>query len=403
MNVCRGSLLKPKPVLGLLAVLFTFASGTGIASAATTIKILRGADQQTTYGASFPDALVVWVTDTVTERAVTGLKVDFVAGAGIGLTSTYAITDEYGLASVSASGLGAGDSEVSAEVAGIPGTKVTFYNLAVNKAPLFVVPGDLRSVVGSPIPPATSYRFKGFVNGDTEDSAQITGTPVLTTTATDHSPHANYAIKGNVGSLSAPNYTFVPEFGTLAILERQTWDGLASGDAAAIEAAVIEPSAIEGESRVHTAFLGQLESLTMVQPNFIAGLRGESGIFVRAAIWSNPVASSAYTQSLPAQTAIENVPLANMTALPTFAAGMRIGSDAPVHSVVLPHVVTASTLAKSSSTRSAIPAVVSDSRKGSDAPVRAAFVSKPSIVSVAVQNSNSGQAIRKAFNPPGNE
>ena len=401
MNASPALLLKPRPFFGLIAVLFTFASYTGIASAAATMRILRGTDQQTTYGATFPDALVVWVTDSVTERALTGLTVNFVAGAGIGLSSTYASTDEYGLASVSASGLAACDSQVIAEVSGIPGTKVTFHDLAVNRAPLFVVPVDLKSLVGGPIPSATSYRFQGFVNGDTEESAQITGTPILTTTATDHSPHANYAIKGGVGDLSAPNYTFVPGFGTLAVLEGSKWDGATSGGADAIQEAIVEPPTIEGEAHVHTAFLGQVEALTIVQPNFIAGLRGESGVFVRAAIWVNPAYSTAYSKSIPAQAAIENVPLANTTALPTYAAGMRIGSDAPVRSVVLPPVVAALTLAKNSSTRSAIPAVVPDSRRVSDATVRTAFATKPSTVSVAAQYSNSGPAIRKAFNPPG--
>jgi len=374
-----------------------------MASATATIKILRGGDQQATYGTAFPDPLVVWVTDTVTEHAVTGLKVNFIAGAGIGLTSTYAITDEYGLASVTASGLAAGDSEVSAEVPGVSGAKVIFHNLVVNKAPLTVIPGDLRASAGRPIPTATSYRFKGFVNGDSEEMAQITGAPVLTTTATDQSPHANYAIKGWVGSLSAPNYTFVPGFGTLAILSSSKPEGPTSGNLNAGQASTVEPQSNEGESRVHTAFLGQIEALTRVQPNFIAGLRGESGIFVRAAIWTDSVSSAAHAQTSPPQVAIENVPLATATALPTFAAGQRITSGAPVHSVVLPRLVTTSALARSSSTRSAIPTVIADRGKSSDVPVQAAFVPKPSMVSVAVQYSSSGSAIRKAFNPPGNE
>jgi MBG domain-containing protein len=403
MSVPHASLLKPRRFFLLVALLFAIASSAFDVSAATTIRILKGSDQQTTYGAAFPAALVVWVTDPIAEQSLKGLRVDFAPSAGIGLSSSYAITDEYGLASVTATGLAACNSEVTAEVAGDPRTKTTFEGLVVNKAPLTVLPGDLKSLVGSPIPAATSYSFMGFVNGDTQETARITGIPNLTTTATDQSPHANYAIKGGVGSLSAPNYTFVPGFGTLAILELPEFDRSNSEDNGQEEASNDSPASENGP-QVHTALVGQLESMTMVQPNFIAGLRGESGVFVRAAMWANPASSAANKQAILAQSATQNLPLAIATNLPTFVAGVRTDSDVPVRSVILPQAVTASAIAKNSDTRSAIQPVAvatfSNSRPGSAAPVRAAIMQRPSTVPAA-QSSYTGSAIRKAFNPPG--
>jgi hypothetical protein len=400
------SLPKPWCVFWISASLIALALNASSAFAAATIKILHGSDQQTTYGSAFPAALAVWVTDPIVERGVSGVRVAFTSSFGIGLSSSYAITDEYGLASVTATGLAPCNSEVSAEVSGVPGTRVTFERLVVNKAPLLVVPGDLKSLAGSPIPAASSYSFKGFVNGDSQETAQITGMPILSTTATDRSPHANYAIKGGVGSLLAPNYSFVAGFGTLAILDPKTLDrksldgqspdGPNSGNNQ--QEASVDPSAAENGAQVRAALVGQLESLTMVQPNFIAGLRGQSGVFVRDAIWQNP-ASSAHTQSLQTQTANQNLAAAMAINLPTVASGLRSNSDAPVRSVTLPRLVTSSAIVKTNGTRSAIPAAIPDSRKSSELPVRAAITSKPSTVPAA-QYSYTGSAIRDAFNSP---
>jgi hypothetical protein len=394
----RASLLRPRFFSWLLALLVVFAAGVHVASAATTIRILRGAVQETVYGSAFPDPLVVWVTDPVSERAVPGIQVNFTARDGIGLSSSYAITDEYGLAAVAAIGLATGNSEVSAEVLGVPATRVTFSNLVVDKAPLTVVPGDLKSVVGGPIPVPTNYTFKGFVNGDTEETAQIAGTPILTTTAKERCPHANYAIKGGIGTLSAPNYTFVPGFGTLAVLDSPDY-----GEQVDQQVALIAPPTTDSTVSVQPAFVGQLESLTMAQPNFIAGLRGESGVFVRAAIWSNPATASASMRGLLARAAIQNVPLAATTNQPTFAAGIPIPSSDAVRSVTLPKLTLGAAIAKTASTRSAIAAVVSNSAKRNDAPVRVAISPTLSTPAAPAQHSYAGSSIRKAFNPRGNE
>jgi hypothetical protein len=280
MNASFNSSIKSKLGISFFILSVTLAATVATSVAEPSIKILRGSNQQTTYASAFQAPLVVWVTDTATQRAVAGLRVNFTAAAGIGLNSSYAITDEYGLASVNAAGLAATTSSVAAQVEGYPNTKVVFDGLQVNKAVLTVIPADLVSRADGTVPPITDYVIRGFVNGDTEASAQITGTPVLTTTATDHCPHANYAIKGGVGTLSSPNYTFVAGFGTLAVLGGSKSNGLGQQSEDAILAVQMKEESIE----VRPALAGQPGTSSIRTPAFVAGLRGQSGVFVQTAI-----------------------------------------------------------------------------------------------------------------------
>jgi len=274
--------MKPKATFGRIvlvnAVAAAFVFSSAVAFAEPTITALKGSGQQTTYAASFPAPLVVWVTNPATERPVVGLKVIFTAGAGIGLSSAYAITDEGGLASVSATGLVPCNSYVTAQIEGMPSARVSFDGLVVNKATLTVVPADVNASVDGAIPAITDYAIQGFVNGDTEETAHISGFPVLTTTATSHCPHANYAIKGGVGSLSSPNYTFVAGFGTLAIV-----GGSNASDLQNVEQAALGSSANDDAVVVQSALVNRPEAMIVPQPAFVAGLRGASGVFVRDA------------------------------------------------------------------------------------------------------------------------
>jgi hypothetical protein len=56
-----------------------------------------------------------------------------------------------------------------------------------------------------------------FVNGDSDIPSVITGVPVLTTTATQSSPPGQYPIAISQGTLSAANYYFVFQNGTLEV------------------------------------------------------------------------------------------------------------------------------------------------------------------------------------------
>jgi hypothetical protein len=225
MQASLDSFLKrPVRIARLAALLFVpvvalslaASPAQGMSGAGPTLRALSGAEQQTSYASSFAKPLTVWVCDPATERSLAGVRVNFTASAGIRLSESSIVTDDNGLASVMATSLDVGTSSVKAEIGGDSSSAVSFDNLVVNKAVLTIVPVDVQSTVGV-IPPITEYTIQGFVNGDTEDSAQISGVPVLSTIATESSPDANYAIKGNVGSLESPKYTFKPGFGALVL------------------------------------------------------------------------------------------------------------------------------------------------------------------------------------------
>jgi hypothetical protein len=75
----------------------------------------------------------------------------------------------------------------------------------VDKAHLTATAGSLSKVYGAPIPRLT-YSVTGFVNGDTD--SVVSGTPILTATATSASVVGSYTITIAAGSLSAANYDF---------------------------------------------------------------------------------------------------------------------------------------------------------------------------------------------------
>ena len=216
MNIRFTILGKPNIASGFLALVVAVTSTACFASKLPTIQIVSGAEQETSYTAAFPKPLLVSVTDQITGQPISGLRVNFTPAAGIGLNSAFAITGRDGKASVIATGLAVGQPTVEASVAGSRCAHVNFDNLVVHKAVLTIVPDDLNSNVGV-IPDITSYRIFGFVNGETEETAYVIGTPVLTTIATKRSKDANYAIKGGPGTLSSPNYAFVAGFGTLVL------------------------------------------------------------------------------------------------------------------------------------------------------------------------------------------
>jgi hypothetical protein len=221
------------------------------------------------------------------------------------------------------------------------------------------------------------------MNGDTEETAHITGSPVLTTTATNHSPHANYAIKGGVGSLRAANYTFVAGFGTLAVVGGSNAADPRSGEQAALS------STGDDGSVVRSALVNREQTMIVPQPEFVAGLRGESGVFVRDAMLPQPATASPMLQASTAR-----------SALPSVAADSRISPEASVRSVTLPTAAKANGL-QSLSTRSAMKTVVVSAPKGIDVPVRAIVLPTQTVGSTIGQPSEAGSAIQRAFHSSG--
>ena len=89
-------------------------------------------------------------------------------------------------------------------------------SLTLGKGTLNVTANNLQATHGSPVPPLT-YSVSGFAGGETLASAGVTGSPALSTAATNLSPVGNYVIDAVQGSLAAANYAFHMVDGSFAI------------------------------------------------------------------------------------------------------------------------------------------------------------------------------------------
>jgi hypothetical protein len=92
-------------------------------------------------------------------------------------------------------------------------------SLMVNPATLTVTANNASRAVGA-ANPAFTASYSGFVNGDT--AAVLSGSPLLTTTATTSSPAGTYPITAAAGTLSAANYVFSPVNGALSVVAAPT-------------------------------------------------------------------------------------------------------------------------------------------------------------------------------------
>ena len=84
------------------------------------------------------------------------------------------------------------------------------------KAIITVTADNKNKKYGEAIPQLTA-QLDGFVNGETLENSGITGTPKLSTTATDSSDLGTYPIVVEKGSLSADNYDFTSVAGELFV------------------------------------------------------------------------------------------------------------------------------------------------------------------------------------------
>ena len=98
-----------------------------------------------------------------------------------------------------------------------------------------------------------AYTITGFVGSDTQANS-VTGTPTLSTAATQASPVGSYPIAVGLGSLAASNYTFVFVNGVLAVIKATP--GVGGAPPVAL-ASSINPSS-RGQSVTFTATLPAL-------------------------------------------------------------------------------------------------------------------------------------------------
>ena len=85
--------------------------------------------------------------------------------------------------------------------------------LAVTPAPLAITADNETMLMGLPVPPLRAT-YTGLVNGDTP--ASLTHAPVLSTTATRHSPVGTYSI--SVSGAASSDYTITQYGGTMSVI-----------------------------------------------------------------------------------------------------------------------------------------------------------------------------------------
>jgi hypothetical protein len=95
-------------------------------------------------------------------------------------------------------------------------TQTTTVPLMVNPATLTVTANNVNMAVGGAVPTLTAS-YSGFVNGDT--TTVLSGSPVLSTTATSSSPAGTYPITVAAGTLTAANYSIAYVNGTLSVVQ----------------------------------------------------------------------------------------------------------------------------------------------------------------------------------------
>ncbi|MFT3745152.1 MAG: Ig-like domain repeat protein [Pyrinomonadaceae bacterium] len=108
----------------------------------------------------------------------------------------------------------------------LPGTNYAYSagsaQQTVNKAVATARADNISRPYGAPNPPLT-YHFENLVLGQTQQTSGITGSPVLTTTATVASPvAAPYPITITAGTLASANYSFAFIDGTLTVVKADT-------------------------------------------------------------------------------------------------------------------------------------------------------------------------------------
>ena len=92
----------------------------------------------------------------------------------------------------------------------------------ITPATLTVTANNATRAVGASDPTFT-YTITGYVNGEDEVSAGLSGSALLTTTATNVSPEGAYPIDCDLNDLAAANYSFTAADGTLYVVGSLTW------------------------------------------------------------------------------------------------------------------------------------------------------------------------------------
>jgi hypothetical protein len=186
-----------------------FVNGTLSVTGSGSQTIQFGSLSNATYGVT-PIALSATSLDSRT-NAPTGLAVSYTASGPATVTGNLLKITGAGAVAVTANQSGGEAYQAAATVT---------QSFTVAPATLTVTAGSKSIAQGATMPSLTSdYSLSGWVNGDT--SASVSGTPTITTTATDTNTIGTYSINIAKGSLSSANYTFSLVNGTLSVINGQ--------------------------------------------------------------------------------------------------------------------------------------------------------------------------------------
>jgi subtilisin-like proprotein convertase family protein len=154
----------------------------------------------------------------------------------VGTTDPVTITYKKGTVTLPGPPTDAGSYGVKAQA----GATTKTGTLVIAKAPLVILPEDMRKFAGQTNPPFPTPTYIGFMVGDSATNS-FTRDPALSTTATTSSPGGLYPITSSGGT--SANYTFIRRRGTLVV----------ESFAGAYEALLTDGGAIVGKASILVA------------------------------------------------------------------------------------------------------------------------------------------------------
>jgi hypothetical protein len=233
----------------------------------------------TTYGSNSGTSSITvsgsGLTGNITATAPAGFQVSS-DGTTFGSTATF--VQSGGLASgtlyvrfPATTGAGSWSGNVSLASTGATGVTATIPSSTVNKKALVVTADDKTREWNQPN--AFTATITGFVNGET--ASALTGSPSLTSTATQTSAPGTYSIVAALGTLASDNYSF-PTFnnGTLTVTIATVTFNVPLGDS------VTDTTVRTGYTRIVKQGAG---TLTLNQANsYVSGTLVEAGTLIVA-------------------------------------------------------------------------------------------------------------------------
>jgi uncharacterized protein (TIGR03437 family) len=213
--------------------------------------------------------------------------------------------------------LSAGAHAVSASYAGDANYSASAappINLTVSKATLTVKADDATKVYGAALPAFTAG-YAGFVNGET--AGVLSGSPSLTTSATQSSAAGTYPITAAVGTLGAANYAFTFQHGTLTVTKAASSVTLTSspnpsipGQSITLSAAVTSAAGVadgqveffrDGTSLGKAALAGGAATLALAGPHTLGSRTFTASYLGSTNFTGSTSASVTHVVSLPCE------------------------------------------------------------------------------------------------------